>query len=88
MDAIKTMKENRKKIDDLNYGILKLISQRDSAVRKINLAKKKLGLPRVNLKREKEVIAKARAMAKKLKTNPQLAEKVMEAIIAHSRKLK
>lgn len=78
------MNELRKKIDNVDRQIIKLLSERQSIVKKIAKIKKENNLPIINKEREEEVIRKAKGMNK---INPVFVENLFNLIIKESRRV-
>lgn len=84
MQAKITMKTNkltnlREKIDQIDAKIIALLASRAEIVRTVKIVKKQQKLPKVDPKREKEILAK-------LETDYQRA--IFKKILIESRKLK
>jgi len=79
--------ELRKDIDGIDSNIVKLLSQRLSAARKIGDLKKK-GRGRIqDMAREKEVVEHVRKLAEKEGINPEAVERLYRQIITESRNI-
>lgn len=87
MDEIESIAQDRKRIDQITEKLVRLIRERDKAVIRIGVKKKRLGLTVKNRKREEAVLRSARAMARKHGVDPQLVGRIMLMLIRHSRNL-
>ncbi len=81
------LKEIRKKIDKIDDELVKIISKRIALIPAVAKIKKENNLPRVNLKREAEIIERLRNNATKLSFNPDLAEQLIKLLIKESHKI-
>ncbi len=81
------IEKNRKKLDKITEQIIRLIRERNDAAKEIGRAKRKLGLPVVNLKRRAGVIKNAKKLARKLKVDVNVVEKIMRILINHAEKI-
>ncbi len=79
--------EIRKKIDKIDDELVKIISKRIALIPAVAKIKKENNLPRVNLKREAEIIERLRNSAKNLSVNPDIAEKVIKNLIKESHRI-
>ena len=77
----------RKKLDKIDEELLKIIVKRMSLIPEVAKYKAANKLKRYQPKREKEIIAKKRALAKKLKVNPDLIEDIIKRIIKESHRI-
>lgn len=76
------IKEIRKKIDEIDRGLLQLLSERVKLAREIAGIKKRLGREIKDEEREKEILRKAREEGTKLGLDPTFVETVMKVIIS------
>jgi chorismate mutase len=83
MDALES---KRKMLDDITLMLVDLISLREEVAREVGLIKKSKDIPITNLKREAEVLKKAKAYAKKRGVNPLLAERIMRLLIEDAKR--
>lgn len=74
----------RKKIDEIDLEILKLVKQRLETAEKIAEVKRKKALPLTDFRREAEVVRKARDEARKLGVDPGFAESLIRFLISYS----
>jgi chorismate mutase len=70
----------RKKIDQIDDRLIKLLAQRMRVVEKIGEWKKQKGLPLLDKKRWREVLGSKVNKAKKLDLNPALVKKIYNLI--------
>ncbi len=77
----------RKRLDKITIKLIELVRERNDVVSEVGKIKKKMGIPIVNLKREKEVINNARILAKKMKVDEDLAEELMRILITYAKKI-
>jgi chorismate mutase/prephenate dehydrogenase len=82
-----TLATIRGKIDKIDNELIKVISKRIALIPAIAKIKKESNLPRINQKREAEIIARLRNEAKSLSLSPSLAEKVIRILIKESHKI-
>jgi len=87
---MESLKELRKKIDQIDRGILKWLKRRFEITEKVGKLKFKENLPPRDLKREKELLKKRKEWAKKFHLSPFLVDKIFrliikEVLICHSR---
>ncbi|XOB41457.1 MAG: chorismate mutase [Candidatus Nealsonbacteria bacterium] len=87
MKSEKIIQKNRKKLDEITRDITKLIAKRNRIVLKIGKIKKQFGLPVTDLKRDKEVIKKAKTIAKKTGVNIDAIEKIIKILIKHAKEI-
>lgn len=76
----------RKIVDNIDFRIVALLNMRASKALQIGLEKKKAGMPVVDLKRERQILARIAAINKGPLTNKQVC-KVYKSIIASCRDL-
>jgi len=76
------LEEIRKKIDEIDHELVKLIDERFTLIERIIEVKNTLGMDTFQPKREEQVIAKVRDLS----ANPDVAEGVFRAIIEESKK--
>ena len=76
----------RKDIDVVDRQLVALLVRRFSITRKIGIYKAQHCLPVFNKKREAEIIASKKALAKKLGINELLVEKIFRLVIANVKK--
>ncbi len=79
------MKQNqlhrlRKQIDQIDNQLVILLAQRIKVVKKIGEWKKKKGLPPLDKKRWRQILASKMTQAKKLGLNPNLIKKIYQTI--------
>lgn len=79
------LKNLRKKIDKLDFEILRKLAERFSLVQKIARSKTKNLLPVLDKKREREVLRRRKIWAKKLNLDGTLIEKIFKLLIKESR---
>jgi chorismate mutase/prephenate dehydrogenase len=77
----------RVKINKLNAELMNVLGRRMWLIPQVALCKKANGIKRYQPKREREIIASARKMAKKEGFNPDLAEGIMKLIIADAHRI-
>ncbi len=87
MNAKKVLDANRGKVDEVTFKLVRLIRKRNDIVRKITRAKKELGLPMLDVQREKELIKKVREVAKQEGVDPDLIEQITKILMEKSRGL-
>lgn len=78
------LQQYRKKINQLDSRILKLLEERFAVVKKVGEYKKKHGLPVRNAKREKELVA---AMTEQSGLDPEFVKKLYKLIFNNSYKI-
>ncbi|MEM2849201.1 MAG: prephenate dehydratase domain-containing protein, partial [Candidatus Bathyarchaeia archaeon] len=78
------IEELRKRIDQVDSEMLKLLKERSELASKILEAKKKLGLPFKDVKREMEILETVRTKAVDLALDPTLTEEIFKRIIGLS----
>ncbi len=76
-----SLEELRKKIDEADDGIVRLIAERMRRAAEIGEEKKKLGKPVEDLSREDKVLAHVRAVAEQEKISPEGVESVYRQIM-------
>jgi chorismate mutase len=80
-DKVK-IQDHRKRIDQIDEEILKLLEERVSEARKVGEEKKKLGKPVKDPAREEEVIEH---VTKSTKLEPSFAKKLFKLIVEYCR---
>lgn len=80
------LKKLREKIDKIDKAILSLIEKRIKTATKIAKIKRKLKIPIYQPKREKELIKKIGALAKKKRINQKFVKSLFRKIIRYTRK--
>lgn len=78
------IEELRKRIDQVDLELLKLLKERAKLASEILEVKKKLGLPFKDAKREKEILEKVKAKAVELSLDPALTEDIFKRVIGLS----
>lgn len=78
------IEELRKRVDQVDAELLKLLKERSELASKILEAKKKMGLPFKDVKREMEILESVRAKAIDLALDPTLTEEIFKRIIGLS----
>jgi chorismate mutase len=81
----KELENLRKKIDKIDSEILQKLAERFSLVSKIVKSKTKNNLPIIDRKREKKILKTKRKLAKEMKLDELMIEKIFKAIIKESR---
>ncbi|MEW5897135.1 MAG: chorismate mutase [Nanoarchaeota archaeon] len=71
----------REEVDLLDEELLRVLSIRKKVVGKILRLKKRLNLPERDIKREKEMYAKRRKLAKKMKLNTVFVENLFKSFV-------
>jgi len=77
----------RKRIDEINDNILKLLSEREKICKEMGKIKKQNGLEVRNEKREQGIIFKLREGARELDLDEEYVEKLFRLMIENSRKI-
>jgi chorismate mutase len=77
----------RRKMDEITGQLISLIHKRDSVAMRIGSAKRKLGIPVTDIKRERKVLLEAQKIAKRRDVDPHLVKSILILLIKHSRKL-
>ena len=77
----------RKRIDEINDNILKLLGEREKICKEIGGIKKQNGMAIKDEKREEEIFSKLREKAKELDLDEEHVEKLFRLIIKNSRKI-
>ena len=75
------MKCYRKKIDKLDYKLVKIIAKRKRIVEKVKKYKKQNNINLEDKKREEQLLTKNKKLAKRLNLNPELIEDILKQII-------
>lgn len=78
------IEELRKRIDQVDLELIKLLKERSELVNRILEVKKRLGLPLKDVKREKEVLENIKTKAIEFALDPVLIEEVFRKIIGLS----
>jgi len=78
------IEELRKRIDQVDFELLKLLKERSELVKRILETKKKLSLPFKDAKREREILETVRTKAINLELDPILTEEIFKRIIGLS----
>lgn len=76
-----TLKDFRKSIDNIDAALVYLLAERFKITQKVGLYKKTRALPPADPAREKEQIARLRALAQAADLEPAFAEKFLNFII-------
>jgi len=87
MTTSEKIERSRNELDRLTDEFVKLISRRDKLVTQICKEKKRLGLPILDLEREKEVIERAEKAALREGIDLGLVKELLELIIEHSKRV-
>ena len=82
---METLNELRKKVNEIDRGIIKLIGKRIKITKKIGEKKKEEGIPLRSWEVEKTVIEKATELAAELEISPALIKSLMQQLIMESR---
>jgi chorismate mutase len=77
----------RKSIDLIDKNLLFLLNRRNELSKKIGKAKRKLGLPVLDKKREELVIKDRKSLGKKMDLDPKFLEQLFKIIFNESKKL-
>lgn len=77
----------RKKIDEIDDQLIKLLADRTAVVKKIGEEKAKLNLPALDEKRKQQVIEKWQDKAKKVNLSTDLIKDLYETIHDHAVRL-
>lgn len=77
----------RKKIDQIDQKILKLLSQRVKIVEQVGLYKKERGIKIKDPRREKEILAKKAEQASSLGLSPDFVKKLWQLFFKESYKI-
>jgi chorismate mutase len=85
--AIETLKNLRKKLDKINAELVDLIAKRQRIVVRVGKIKKKLGLPIVDKKREREIFKTIEALAARREVNVGLAKKIIKLLIEDAKRI-
>lgn len=81
----KELENLRQKIDKIDSEILQKLAERFSLASKIAKSKTKNNLPIIDKKREKEILKTKRKLAKEMKLDELMIEKIFKVIIRESR---
>ncbi len=81
------LKNIRNKIDAIDADLIKVISKRIKLIPEIAHIKKQNNIPRVNPKRESEIIKRIREIAHNSGVNKDFAEKIMKSLIKESHRI-
>jgi len=76
--------ELRRRLDEIDSGIVDLIAERQAVVTTIGEHKLRTGLPLRHYEREREVIERGMARAESLGLEASVARDIMQALIRHS----
>ena len=87
MNPEKTIQKNRKKLDKITEDLVNLVAKRNKVILSIAKVKRQSGKPIVNIKREKEVLERAKRFSKEMNVDFTLIKKMMKLLIKHARKL-
>ena len=87
MTTSEKIERSRNELDRLTDEFVKLISGRDKLVMQIRKEKRRLGLPILDLEREKKVIERAEKAALREGIDPGLVKELLEIIIEHSKRV-
>jgi chorismate mutase len=78
---LETIQTLRKRVDEIDDQILKILSERVKVCRQIGECKKQQGLPVRDQSREKEVYAKVKEKASKFELEPARIEALFREIV-------
>ena len=81
MNKKSMIKKYRREIDKIHWRLILLIVKRNNICNKIRKLKNELGLPRIDIEREKQMIRDARKSAKRLEINDKVVIKIMNMLI-------
>lgn len=81
MNKREMIKKYRKEIDKIHEKLILFIAQRNKISNKIQKLKKELGLPRIDLLREKEIMQNTKEFASKLRINEDMVLKIIRQLI-------
>lgn len=87
MNQEKIIQKKRKKLDQITEDMVKIIRKRNKVVLEIGKVKKQIGLPITNLKRDKEVIEKAKLISVRKGVDPDIVEKIMRILMKYAKKI-
>ncbi len=85
MDFHAQLSELRRRLDEIDEAILRLLAERLRLVREIALVKIRLGLPVIDKSREEEVKKRWSELSSKLSLPTQLVSKILEATLQYSK---
>jgi len=78
------IKKYRKQIDKIHQKMIILIAERNRISKKIYRLKEKIDLPKIDIKREKEMVESAKKIAKRLKIKEKTVVKIMKILIRNN----
>lgn len=81
------LSEIRKKLDQLDKELVRILAKRMALIPSVAEYKKEYDLPRLMPEREKEIIDSKRKLAEKLNVNPDLVEDLLKRIIEDSHRI-
>lgn len=79
--------EIRKKIDELDTELVKILAKRIELIKKVSDIKKKKNIPIHDPEREKEIIKEKKTIANELNLNPEFIEEIFEIILKESKNI-
>ncbi|ACV24259.1 chorismate mutase [Methanocaldococcus fervens] len=83
----KKLAEIRKKIDDIDNNILKLIAERNSLAKDVAEIKNQLGIPIDDPDREKYIYDRIRKLCKEHNVDENVGIKIFQILIEHNKAL-
>ncbi|MCQ6253713.1 chorismate mutase [Methanocaldococcus sp.] len=84
---IEKLSEIRKRIDEIDNQILKLIAERNSLAKEVAKVKKELGIPINDPDREKYIYNRIRKLCKEHNVNEDVGIKIFQILIEHNKYL-
>ena len=84
---MKKLAEIRKKIDEIDNNILKLIAERNSLAKDIANIKNQLGIPINDPEREKYIYDRIRKLCKEHNVDENIGVKIFQILIEHNKAL-
>jgi chorismate mutase len=87
MDPQEAIMRNRKKLDMLTVGLVRLMAARDRAAIRIERAKRRLGSRVLDRNREKAVLDRAQALASRCGVDGKVVVRIMRILMRHSRRI-
>ncbi|EHP86456.1 chorismate mutase [Methanotorris formicicus] len=84
-DAKTQLEAIRKRIDEIDEELIKLMAKRTNFARDIAMLKKSLNLPINDSEREKEVYEKTRKLCNKYKFDEEIGVKIIKILIEHNK---
>jgi chorismate mutase len=80
------LETHRKKIDEIDTNLMKLLADRDVCVREIAAYKRAHDMPYSQPERELAILATKKSLAEKLHLDPEFVERLFAVIFEYSKK--